>query len=148
MFVFISWLVTQEVCIHIQYFFGIVRNKLYLLELIKRRPKVQEKMAWQNMAFKLISFFRQIAQWLEHSCTVSTRSWIQIPLSQLPIWNQKTLAHDEYCIYIWSHSHQKEKIQNYVFFISKHHKMIKIMWLIEKTNLSETMILWICERSM
>ena len=29
-------------CIHIQHFFGVVRNK-HLLELIKRRSKVQEK---------------------------------------------------------------------------------------------------------
>ena len=28
MFVFTSWLVSQEVCIHIQYFFGVMRNKL------------------------------------------------------------------------------------------------------------------------
>ena len=46
MFVFISWLVSQEVCIHI-HFFVMVRNKLqtlntYLLQLIKRRSKVQE----------------------------------------------------------------------------------------------------------
>ena len=45
MFVFISWLVSHKVCIHI-YFFGMVRNKLYtknLLEFTKRRPKVHEK---------------------------------------------------------------------------------------------------------
>ena len=40
----ISWLVFHEVCIHVQYFFGVVRNKLkLLLELNKRRSKVQEK---------------------------------------------------------------------------------------------------------
>ena len=43
--VFTSWLISQEVCIHIQYFFGVARNKLAntkYLELIKRRSKVQE----------------------------------------------------------------------------------------------------------
>ena len=40
----ISWLVFHEVCIHVQYFFGVVRNKLkLLLELNKRRSKVQGK---------------------------------------------------------------------------------------------------------
>ena len=47
MLVFISWLVSSGVRIQIQYFCGVVRNKLqknkYLLELIKRRSKVQEK---------------------------------------------------------------------------------------------------------
>ena len=37
-------LFSHEVCIHIQYFFDVVRNKLQLLNLlIKRRSKVQEK---------------------------------------------------------------------------------------------------------
>ena len=46
MLVFISWLVSFGVCIRIQYFFDVVRNKLQtksLLELIKRRSKAQEK---------------------------------------------------------------------------------------------------------
>ena len=45
MFVFISWLVSLEVCFYIQqYFFGVVRNKLQTLNIkIKRRSKVQEK---------------------------------------------------------------------------------------------------------
>ena len=45
MFVFISWLVSFEVCFYIQqYFFGVVRNKLQTLNIkIKRRSKVQEK---------------------------------------------------------------------------------------------------------
>ena len=47
MFVFISWSVSHEVCGQKQYFFGVVKNKFpnteYLLELIKRRSKVQEK---------------------------------------------------------------------------------------------------------
>ena len=46
MFVFISWLVSHEVCIHMQYFFGMVRNTPnteYPLGLVKRRSKVQEK---------------------------------------------------------------------------------------------------------
>ena len=44
-FLFISWLVSIGVFIHIQYFLDMVRknSKQYLLELIKRRSKVQEK---------------------------------------------------------------------------------------------------------
>ena len=53
MFVFTSWLVSHEVLIHIQYFFGVMSNKLQwttasetwnskYLELIKRRSKVHE----------------------------------------------------------------------------------------------------------
>ena len=45
MLVFTSWMVSHDVCIHIQYFFGVVRissNTKYL-ELIKRRSKIQEK---------------------------------------------------------------------------------------------------------
>ena len=46
-FAFISWLVSFVVCIYIQYFFDVVRNKLrtvnVFIELIKRRSKVQEK---------------------------------------------------------------------------------------------------------
>ena len=46
MFVFTSWLASHEVCIHIQYFFGV---------LIKRRSKVQEK----NMSCKRALNFDQ-----------------------------------------------------------------------------------------
>ena len=44
LFIFISvilWLVSFALCIYLQYFFDIVRNKLP--ELIKRRSKVQER---------------------------------------------------------------------------------------------------------
>ena len=45
MFVFISCLVSLEVCFHIQqYFFGVVRKKLQTLYIkIRRKSKVQEK---------------------------------------------------------------------------------------------------------
>ena len=50
----ILWLVSHEVCIHILYFFDVVRNKLQLLNmLIKRRSKVQEK----NMSCERASDF-------------------------------------------------------------------------------------------
>ena len=46
----------MKVCIHVKYFFGVVRNKLkLLLELIKRRSKVQEK----NMSRKRALNFDQ-----------------------------------------------------------------------------------------
>ena len=42
MFAFISQLVFHEVCIHIQYFLSVVRDKLQTLNIL-RRSKVQEK---------------------------------------------------------------------------------------------------------
>ena len=58
---------SHEVCIHIQYFFGVVRNKLqtltkYLLELIKRRSKVQEKKCHINVLWILTNknIFRKL----------------------------------------------------------------------------------------
>ena len=73
MLVFISWLVSFGVCIQIQYFCDVVRNKLQtiniLLELIKRRSKVQEK----NMScerglnfdqWKIISKYKPMRVWL------------------------------------------------------------------------------------
>ena len=45
LFVFNSWLVSFGVCIYIQYFFGVVRNKfktISVLKLIKRGSVVQE----------------------------------------------------------------------------------------------------------
>ena len=39
MFVFTSWLVSHGVCIHIQYFFGVVRNKLQTLNIYRRFRK-------------------------------------------------------------------------------------------------------------
>ena len=47
LFTFISSFASVWVCIYVQYFFDVVRNKTtnkkYLLELIKRRSKVNEK---------------------------------------------------------------------------------------------------------
>ena len=51
MFLFTSWLVYHEICIHIQYFFGVVRNKLQTLNIWvnQRRPRVQEKnTSWER----------------------------------------------------------------------------------------------------
>ena len=42
-FVFTLWLVSHEVCIHVPYYFRMVRNKLHEYIQIKRRSKVQEK---------------------------------------------------------------------------------------------------------
>ena len=36
----ISWLVSDEVCIHIQYFFGVVKNKLQTKEDQKFRKRI------------------------------------------------------------------------------------------------------------
>ena len=47
MFVFISWLVSHEVCIHIQTIFLWCGNTKYL-ELIKRRSKVQKNMSCER----------------------------------------------------------------------------------------------------
>ena len=58
MFVFISWLISNEARIHIQYFFGLVRNKFqdtkHLPELIKKRSKVQEKWCFKFWPMKNI----------------------------------------------------------------------------------------------
>ena len=60
MFVFISWLVSFGVCIHIQYFFDVVR-----LELIERKSKVEEKnVMWTCFKFWPIKNFpKTISQW-------------------------------------------------------------------------------------
>ena len=63
----ISWLVSHEVCIHGQYFFGVVRNKLkLLLESNKRRSKVQEKNMSCERALNFDqwkTFPKTISQW-------------------------------------------------------------------------------------
>ena len=67
-FIFISvilWLVSFGVCIYIQYFFDVVRNKLS--ELIKRRSKVQEKNISCERALNFYQrkhFLKTISQWL------------------------------------------------------------------------------------
>ena len=59
MFLFRDWFLSHEVCISTQYFFGLVRNisfrtpsTKYLLQLTKRRSKVQEK----NMSCDALNF--------------------------------------------------------------------------------------------
>ena len=56
LFVSLLWLVSFGVCIYIQYFFDVMRNtpnNKYLLELIKRRSKIQER----NMSCELVLNF-------------------------------------------------------------------------------------------
>ena len=69
-FVFISSFVSFGVCIHVPYFFDVVRNqasnKNYLLRLIKWRPKVHEKAtsrkhALNNDQWKLLR--KTISHW-------------------------------------------------------------------------------------
>ena len=67
MFAFISWLVSHEACIHIQYFYCVARtlNTKYL-ELIKRRSKVQGKNMSCERALNFDqwrTFPKTISQW-------------------------------------------------------------------------------------
>ena len=58
----ISWLVSHEVCIHIQYFFGVVRNKLQT----KEDQKFKKRICHVNMLYILINekhFPKTINQW-------------------------------------------------------------------------------------
>ena len=71
----VSWLVSHEVCIYIQYFFGVVRNKHQTLNIkIKRRSKVQEKNISCERALILTNekyFPKTISQW-EVDCGLFT----------------------------------------------------------------------------
>ena len=118
----ISWFVSHEVCIHGQYFFGVVRNKLkLLLESKKRRSKVQEK----NMSCERALYFDQwktfsenykpmrVWFWLVYKFTENyRRSWlfsefIQTQKRYPTSWqnaypNLKTTWHVKLTFFLWT----------------------------------------------
>ena len=81
----ISWLVSHEVCIHVQYFFDVVRNKLELLNvLIKRRSKVHEK----NMSCERTSIFHQWKTFSENYKPMRVWFWLVYKFTEnfCPSW--------------------------------------------------------------
>ena len=113
----ISWLVFHEVCIHVQYFFGVVRNKLkLLLELNKRRSKVQEKNMsceraldfdqWktvnESVIFACLQIYRELLSLVtflrvhSNSKEVSYLSW------QNTYPNLKTTCHIKLKFFLWT----------------------------------------------
>ena len=69
-YVFTSWLVSFGVCIYMQYFFDVMRNKLP--ELIKRRSKIQEI----NMSCERVLNFDQWKTFSENYNPIRVRLWL------------------------------------------------------------------------
>ena len=67
MFVFILWLVSHEVCVHIQYFFDVLRNKVQEI-----RSKVQEK----NMSCERVLNFDQWKTFSENYKPMRVWLWL------------------------------------------------------------------------
>ena len=72
MLVFISWLVSFGVCIQIQYFCDVVRNKLQSINVYLRRSKVQQK----NMSCECGLNFDQWKTFSENYKTMRVSLWL------------------------------------------------------------------------
>ena len=72
MLVFISWLVSFGVCIQIQYFCDVVRNKLQSINVYLRRSKVQQK----NMSCECGLNFDQWKTFSENYKPMKVRLWL------------------------------------------------------------------------
>ena len=94
MFVFISWLVSHEVCIHIQYFFGVMRNKLQKQPLevlckkdvLKNFGKSTGKHLCHGLFFNKVAALRSatlLKKRLWHRCfSVNLAKFLRIPFAQ------------------------------------------------------------------
>ena len=94
MFVFTSWLVSHQVCIHIQYFFVVMRNKLqkqplevlYKKDVLKYFAKSIGKHLCQGLFFNKVAALRSatlLKKRLWHRCfSVNFAKFLRIPFAQ------------------------------------------------------------------
>ena len=94
MFFFTSWLVFHEVCIHIPYFFGVVRNKLQTLNTFKWKEVNQKNIKSSRKQYVMWTFFKfwpmRVWLWLVYILTENCqiyRLFLRVD------WNSKEVSY-------------------------------------------------------